>query len=804
MKPRFLLGLFVFLTTASYAQTKHFVKQTATGTGTGLGSWANAAGAAQLQGIMAAAASGDTIWVAMGVYHPTAYPTGFTGGASTRDYAFTLNSGVAMYGGFGGSETYLSQRNVSLYVTSLSGDIGTAGVLTDNCYHVITTYNVTNTAILDGFKIDSGYANGGSSISDGGQTFSQSTGAGICDMKSQPTIANCTFYVNQATGEGGAIYFSNCNALPITNCTFTNNTAGGNGGAISKETSSPITFTNCAFTGNQTTVAAGTTGGGAIYSNSGSNDVITNTTFTNNKSANAYGGAIFFNGTSTLNMSHCTLTQNNAGTYGGGLADIGGTSFNVNNCNFNNNAALYGGGIYSNGGSSNYGYDTLANNTATSTTGAGGGGFYVDGTNPIISHCWFDANVTNGGNGAGQYDNGSASPTDSNTVFQANIAKGTASNGGGYYHTGGTGFFVNDVFVDNSCVNYGGAYYNNSSQPVENCTFYNNTAGSAYHGGGYYDVGGSGIKFYNNILWNNSPDNFYSAGSTGSMKLKYNDFPEAAAYPAGGSIVGNIHQTPPFYNTGSYVGADGKWATLDDGLHLITAADTGGVDAVPPSGTNGSYGWPADDIAETYRADPGADSADMGAYEDGIIPLPLSLVQFTAAPNAESGAVDLLWSVTAGGSVTNFQVTRSTDGQRFQAISNLLADPNQESYQYADNTAPEGVLYYRLVITYAGGTTGYSAVLEVNRSSVASAVQIRPNFVAQRSTTLYIGGVKQAGQVMVLAVDVQGRTWIHHPLLLTLGDNYTLLDLGNMPRGVFYLVITGANGWRRVLPFEKE
>ncbi|HTJ12962.1 MAG TPA: T9SS type A sorting domain-containing protein [Dinghuibacter sp.] len=773
-------GLAFFLYLPSLGQTKHFVKQTAAGTGTGLGSWANAAGAAQLQGILAAAASGDTVWIAAGVYYPTAYPAGSTGGATNRDFAFALTNGVAVYGGFAGTESFLSQRNVATHVTSLSGDIGTAGNVTDNCYHVIATYNMSNTAILDGVKIDSGEANGTGSITIGGQAFSRATGAGICAMKSQPILANCTFIANQAGGEGGALYLGNCNAFPVTSCAFTSNTAQGNGGAISKETSSPVTFSGCTFTGNYSFVAAGTTGGGAIYSNSGSGDVIHNCVFTGNHAVNAYGGAFFFNGTSTLTMSYTTLTQNVAATYGGGMANTGGTSFTITHCNFNNNNASMGGGIYSSGGSCLYAYDTIANNTSTSTTGAGGGGFYNDATNPVISHCLIRANVTNGGNGAGQYDNGGASPQDSNTVFQANIAGGSASNGGGYYHTAGTGFFVNCVFVDNRCAVDGGGYYNNSTQPVENCTFYNNTAGSS--GGGFYDVGGEGVKFYNNMLWNNNPDNFYTS-STASLKLKYNDFPEAALYPAGGSVVGNIAQTPTFYNSGNYAGPDGQWGTIDDGLHLNSAAGTGGADGVPPNGTNGSYGWVTDDIAEAVRPDAGANAADIGAYEGAVIPLALSLLQFY-----EDESNVLHWAVASP--VSGFVLTRSYDGVAFAPLVSLDSDV----MSYAD-TAAAPLLYYRLEVLFADGSAEWSGVVVVRRSALS--VALRPNPVGS-SAVLYASA---PASLQGSLVDASGRVVRTFQLTVTAGDN--LLQLTGLAPGVYFLELTATNGWRRVLPLVK-
>jgi len=81
-----------------------YVKHDATGTNTG-NSWENAF--TSLQSALGIAVSGDQIWVARGTYKPS-YDYGLGGGA--RYYHFRMIDGVAIYCGFAGTETLVSQR----------------------------------------------------------------------------------------------------------------------------------------------------------------------------------------------------------------------------------------------------------------------------------------------------------------------------------------------------------------------------------------------------------------------------------------------------------------------------------------------------------------------------------------------------------------------------------------------------------------------------------------------------------------------------------------------------------------------
>ena len=138
--------------------------------GNGCASWADAC--PDLQTALGQAVGGDEIWVAEGTYRPTT--------SSDRAATFQLKSGVALYGGFAGTETLRSERDLVTHMTTLSGDIGTLGAATDNSYHVMTGSGADATAVLDGFTITGGNADGSAPHNSGG---------GMYNSSGSPTVA---------------------------------------------------------------------------------------------------------------------------------------------------------------------------------------------------------------------------------------------------------------------------------------------------------------------------------------------------------------------------------------------------------------------------------------------------------------------------------------------------------------------------------------------------------------------------------------------------------------------------------------
>ena len=280
----------------------------------GATSWASST--TDLQGaINSLSATGGQVWVATGVYKPG-------GNANVdRTRSFSLLNNVAVYGGFVGSETALSQRPAiplsSPTASTLSGEIGNQSIGTpsgtsDNSYHVISNPpGLTSTAVLDGFVITGGNANGFYPHFRGGGMYNNGSESHVCS----PTIRHCLFLNNAAT-YGGAIFndgFQGVSNPLVMNCLFLNNTAS-YGGAIYNDgyqgVSNPL-LTNCAFQNN---VASNY--GGALF-NAGtesgiSSPVLTNCSFQQN-SASETGGAMFaigMAGSSSPSLTNCIVWNN--------------------------------------------------------------------------------------------------------------------------------------------------------------------------------------------------------------------------------------------------------------------------------------------------------------------------------------------------------------------------------------------------------------------------------------------------------------------------------------------------------------
>jgi hypothetical protein len=267
-----------------------------------------------LQDALTAAVSGDVILVAHGIYKPdqdSAQPNG----TGLRTDTFRLKNGVTIIGGYAGfGEPDPDARDINGYETVMSGDIGVVNYLGDNSYNVVISNGVNQSAVLYGFIITAGNANGPDPYNNG---------SGMVNVHSSPTLTNCTIIGNFSEDSGAMNNHDGSNPT-LTNCMFSGNSTERGGGAMKNYMSRP-TLINCTFSNN----SAGW-GGGAINNVSESSPTLTNCMFSGN-SAGWCGGGID-NMSSSPTLTNCTFIGNLAGWAGGAMNNGAGSSPRLTNC----------------------------------------------------------------------------------------------------------------------------------------------------------------------------------------------------------------------------------------------------------------------------------------------------------------------------------------------------------------------------------------------------------------------------------------------------------------------------------------
>ncbi len=374
------------------AEAQVYVKADAAGTGDG-SSWANAF--TDLQAAINAS-GGVPIWVAAGTWHPAP-----PGGNQTATFA--IDSNVPLYGGFSGTESSLSERDIAANPTVLSGDLGDDDVLDDfgtnrqdNVQTVMTIgTDINNVTIIDGFTFTGGHADGTGTV-----TADARGGAIYCE--GMPIFRNCTFTQNFAQSRGGALnaYLSSGNvtdSMHIDLCMFSNNLSNSFGGGFHFESVAPdyiVTLTNSSFTENK-----GASGGGAVIitRDDNSHAIVDNCQFIANDGRQSGGLHMEPEGNEcTYTVSNCIFDGNKAtvnpmpffNTGGGLWCFFDGAATNstgvVENCQFTNNvSASLGGGMAASFQSSNNSLEVrdchFENNSSTEvTTGWGGGALSIE------------------------------------------------------------------------------------------------------------------------------------------------------------------------------------------------------------------------------------------------------------------------------------------------------------------------------------------------------------------------------------------------------------------------------------------
>ena len=284
--------------------------------------------------------------------------------SNNRNVTFQLKNGVVIKGGYAGfGAVDPNARDINLYETILSGEIGTSDD-NDNSYHVVTASYVGTAAMLDGFTITGGHA-------DANDNDVNNCGGGIYLSYSSTNIIDCNIINNYARYGGGILIQKVCSPT-FEHCQLCKNSAIEGGGIANH---SGPTFNNCLFSENEAQSK-----GGGIYNYYLCNPVMNDCNFADNSASQ--GGGIYSFHCSPM-FANCKFINNSA-NYGGGLYNSASNSI-ITNCTIIGNSAQWGGAIVNN--SSN---PYLTNCTLSKNTGSAIRNYY--NSHAVLTNCilWND------------------------------------------------------------------------------------------------------------------------------------------------------------------------------------------------------------------------------------------------------------------------------------------------------------------------------------------------------------------------------------------------------------------------------
>jgi PKD repeat protein len=277
------------------------------------------------------------IWVAAGTYKPS--------DTMDRTVFFVLKNQVAIYGGFAGIETDRSQRNWEQNQTILSGDLGDndSGDMAidnptrqDNSYHVLFAFAPQNnwvpidsSAILDGFIVQGGNANGPS-------VYDQNGGGLDNQQQSSPTLRNLVFQANSALRGGGMMNSSNSNPT-IANVILQNNSASFCGAAMCTQGGSNPRLDHVVFREN--IFLGAPNAGKSIMENVQSIAVLSHVDFIGNH------GTAMMNLYSDSVLMDVTFINNDGGNSPGGMFNALSNPILVNVLFLGNSSEIWPGGM---------------------------------------------------------------------------------------------------------------------------------------------------------------------------------------------------------------------------------------------------------------------------------------------------------------------------------------------------------------------------------------------------------------------------------------------------------------------------
>ena len=167
--------------------------------------------------------------------------------------------------------------------------------------------------------------------------------------------------------------------------------------------------------------------------------------------------------------------------------------------------------------------------------------------------------------------------------------------------------------------------------------------------------------------------------------------------------------------------------------------------------------------------------------------LPLRFVDFDVR-RVDGDDARLTWTTADEDNNSHFEVQRSADGRRFEAVGEVPAGPEGRDlnrYTFLDADPLPGRSYYRLKQFDRDGRYQYSPLRSLVTESSGASITISPN-PADADVWIRYAELEADSQVQV--VDMHGR--VVGVAKLPAGSGEQRLDTGHLPAGIYVVRLT--------------
>ncbi len=176
-----------------------------------------------------------------------------------------------------------------------------------------------------------------------------------------------------------------------------------------------------------------------------------------------------------------------------------------------------------------------------------------------------------------------------------------------------------------------------------------------------------------------------------------------------------------------------------------------------------------------------------------MVILPVQLISFDGQW-LNDNSVSLRWSTDPQLQTRSFIVQRSSDGVAFNAIGTVDATPGTSAYDFIDTHPSTGNNAYRLLIAATDGSTNYSQIVQLNGAAIGDQAGLAPS-VTENGTTSLLLSLDHSADIVYTLTNISGNILVNNEVRLAGGQHTLPLDLSRYPAGVYFVHVTGTDGF---------